>query len=102
MVDAVRGTMRWAGQVVAATWLALLVSQAALAAPEARELRWRQLIPADPADPAPYWLVSTRRPDALAEAVLALHSTNTAPDPGASSTAPDPGASNQEVARGEA
>ena len=52
MVDAVRGTMRWAGQVVAATWLALLVSQAALAAPEARELRWRQLIPADPADPA--------------------------------------------------
>ena len=52
MVNAVRGTMRRAGRFVAAAWLALLVGQAALAAPDARELRWQQLIPVDPADPA--------------------------------------------------
>ncbi|WP_300680417.1 DUF3093 domain-containing protein [Nocardioides sp.] len=30
----------------------------------------------DPADPAPYWLVSTRRPDALAAAVRSLTETS--------------------------
>jgi len=29
----------------------------------------------DPADPAPYWLVSTRRPDELAQALTALSAT---------------------------
>jgi energy-coupling factor transporter transmembrane protein EcfT len=30
----------------------------------------------DPADPAPYWLISTRRPDALAAAVRSLTETS--------------------------
>ena len=28
----------------------------------------------DPADPAPYWLLSTRHPDRLARAIAGLHS----------------------------
>ena len=31
----------------------------------------------DPADPAPYWLIATRRPDALAKAVRSLTETTT-------------------------
>ena len=33
---------------------------------------------ADPADPAPYWLVSTRHPDELARALTALNESSTA------------------------
>ena len=52
MVDAKSGPTRRFGWIVAAAGLALLVGQAALAAPDARELRWRQLIPSNPTDPA--------------------------------------------------
>lgn len=40
----------------------------------------------DPADPVPYWLVSTRRPDALAAALTPAPATTPRPD------AADPGA----------
>lgn len=50
---------------------------------------------ADPADPVPYWLISSRRPDALAAALGAPVSTST---PGVLPANPDP---NGDVPRGE-
>ena len=44
-----RGITQRAGWLIAATWL-LLVGTPSSAAPAARELRWQQLIPGDPAD----------------------------------------------------
>ncbi len=49
MVNAKRGTMRRVSQIVAAAGLVLLVGKAALAAPDARDLKWQQLIPVDSA-----------------------------------------------------
>jgi hypothetical protein len=64
--------------------------------PFLRESVMVQLV--DPADPAPYWLVSSRQPDRLAAALATVTPSAGAVDPGVSSRAhgaewaePDPG-----------
>lgn len=48
MVEAERGVMRLVLRIAAAAALVLLLGEGVLAAPAAKELRWEQLMPADP------------------------------------------------------
>lgn len=41
-----------------------------------------QVVLNDPADPTPYWVISSRRPVQLAEAILAARAAVAVPDPG--------------------